>query len=445
MGSCYSNRKTDNRFLRALFLEGRKHNLFLDKHLQIRVSLNHRPRLYPQSTPMFKIIDRYILKEIAYPFFLILFVLTFVLLMGKIIQLMDLMVNKGVSFLDISKLFLLLTPSFLILTIPISLLISILIGLGRLSGDNELTILKASGLSLYKLLGPVAVASLMAFIVAAVTSLFLVPQSKYATKNLLFNVAKKKASVGIKEKVFNDDFKGILLYAESIPVHGDYMNGVLISDTRIGKEPSTIIAQKAFLISDPSLMTLTLRLENGSTHTVDRSRKNYRKMDFSSYDVNLDIESSIAEARKASTKDSTEMTIWELSRQLKTAGLEDAIVREMAIEFYKTITTPLSCIVFGILGIPLGIRAHRSVRSRGFTLGLVIVFIYYIMRLGGEALVETGRLSPVIGTWFPNIIFCIVGFYLLIRAANDRPIHIDIPIGAYLKQVMGKCAKRINS
>ena len=77
--------------------------------------------------------------------FLILFVLTFVLLMGKIIQLMDLMVNKGVSFIDISKLFLLLTPSFLILTIPISLLISILIGLGRLSGDNELTILKASG------------------------------------------------------------------------------------------------------------------------------------------------------------------------------------------------------------------------------------------------------------------------------------------------------------
>jgi lipopolysaccharide export system permease protein len=393
---------------------------------------------------MFKIIDRYILKEIAYPFFLILFVLTFVLLMGKIIQLMDLMVNKGVSFIDISKLFLLLTPSFLILTIPISLLISILIGLGRLSGDNELTILKASGMSLYKLLGPVAVASLIAFIITAVTSLFLVPHSKYATKNLLFNVAKKKASVGIKEKVFNDDFKGILLYAESIPVHGDYMNGVIISDTRISKEPSTIIAQKAFLISDPSLMTLTLRLENGSTHMVEKTLKNYRKMDFSSYDVNLDIESSISEARKVNAKDSTEMTIWELSQKLKTAGLEDAVFREMAIEFYKTITTPLSCIVFGILGIPLSIRAHRAVRARGFTLGLIIVFIYYIMRLGGEALVETGRLSPLIGTWSPNIIFCIVGFYLFIRAANDRPIRIEIPIGAYLKKLMGKCAKRIN-
>ena len=394
---------------------------------------------------MLKIIDRYILKEIAYPFFLILFVLTFVLLMGKIIQLMDLMVNKGVSFIDISKLFLLLTPAFLILTIPISLLISILIGLGRLSGDNELTILKASGMSLYRLVGPVALASLIAFTITAVTSLFLVPHSKYATKNLLFNVAKKKASVGIKEKVFNDDFKGIVLYAESIPVHGDYMEGVIIQDTRISKEPSTIIAEKAFLVSDPSLMTVTLRLENGSTHTVDKMLKNYRKMDFNSYDVNLDIESSIAEAKKVGAKDSTEMTVWELSQKLKTASLEDAVFREMAIEFYKTITTPLACIVFGILGIPLSIRAHRAVRSRGFTLGLIIVFIYYIIRLGGEALIETGRLSPLIGTWSPNIIFCIAGFYLLIRSANDRPLRIEIPIGAYLKQLMRKCAKRIDS
>ena len=390
---------------------------------------------------MFKIIDRYILREIAYPFFLILFVLTFVLLMGKIIQLMDLMVNKGVSFIDISKLFLLLTPSFLILTIPISLLISILIGLGRLSGDNELTILKASGMSLYKLLGPVAIASLIAFIITAATSLFLVPHSKYATKNLLFNVAKKKASVGIKEKVFNDDFKGILLYAESIPVNGDYMKGVIISDTRISREPSTIIAEKAFLVSDPSLMTVTLRLENGSTHMVDKALRNYRKMAFSSYDVNLDIESSIAEAKKVDAKDSTEMTIWELSQKLKTAGLEDAVFREMAIEFYKTITTPLSCIVFGILGIPLSIRAHRAVRSRGFTVGLIIVFIYYIMRLGGEALVETGRLSPLIGTWTPNIIFGVVGLYLLVRAANDRPVRMEIPIGAYLKRLIVKLRK----
>ena len=384
-----------------------------------------------------KIINRYILREVSYPFFIIIFVLTFVLLMGKILQLMDLMVNKGISFLDISKLFLLLTPSFLILTIPISLLISILIGLGRLSSDNEITILKASGMSLYKLMVPIAFASLIAFIMTAVTSLFLVPHSKYSTKNMLFNIAKQKASIGIKEKVFNDDFKGILLYAESIPIDGNYMEDVIISDSRIGKEPSTIIARKAYLVADPRQMTVTLRLENGSTHIVDTNLKNYRKMDFSLYDLNLDIESSIAEAKKVKTKDSDELTIWELSRKLKAAGLEDAVFREMAIEFYKAMSTPFSCIIFGIIGIPLGIRSHRSVKARGFIVGLLIVFIYYIIRLGGEALAETGRLSPFIGTWAPNITFFLIGLCLFIMAVKDRSFDIQ-SIYDHLRKRMAK-------
>jgi lipopolysaccharide export system permease protein len=90
---------------------------------------------------MHRLINRYILKEIAITFCMIVFVLTFVLIMGRILQLMDLMINKGVSFKTIAQLTFFLMPSFLIFSIPISLLIAILIGLGRLSGDNEITIL----------------------------------------------------------------------------------------------------------------------------------------------------------------------------------------------------------------------------------------------------------------------------------------------------------------
>jgi lipopolysaccharide export system permease protein len=149
-------------------------------------------------------------------------------------------------------------------------------------------------------------------------------------------------------------------------------------------------------------------------------------MDFSVYDVNLDIESSITEEKKLKTKDSTELTIWELAEKLKSVGLEEAALREMAIEYYKTITTPLSCIVFGILAIPLGIRSHRTVKSRGFTVGLFIVFIYYIIRIGGEAFAETGRISPFLGTWSPNIILGSIGIYLLIMAGKDRPVNIQL-------------------
>ena len=105
-------------------------------------------------------------------------------------------------------------------TIPIALLIAILIAMGRLSADNEITVLKASGVSLMQLYYPVAIASLITFTLTIIIGYFLVPQSNFATKRLLFNIAQQNASIGIKEKVFNADFKGIVLYAEKIPLDG---------------------------------------------------------------------------------------------------------------------------------------------------------------------------------------------------------------------------------
>jgi lipopolysaccharide export system permease protein len=368
---------------------------------------------------MHRLINRYILREIAVPFCMILFVLTFVLLMGKILQVMDLMINKGIGFTDIALLMLFLMPSFLMFTIPISLLIAILIGLGRLSGDNEWTVLKMSGISLYQLSLPVACAALVAFLMTMATTIFLVPYGNLASKALLFDMARQKASIGIREKVFVDDFQGILLYAETIPAHGDFLEGVLISDSRISREPSTIIARRAYLVSNPDTMVITLRLEDGSTHTVDAGLTNYRKMDFRFYDVRLDLVSTLAGDKNPGTKSSTEMSLSELTAMLGKSGVKEEALREMAIELNKKLSIPFSCLVFALIGMPLGIRAHRSVRSRGFIIGLFLVLVYYLFRLSGEALVETARLSPIIGTWAPNLIFAAAGILLFSMSAGE--------------------------
>lgn len=371
------------------------------------------------------LINRYVLKEIAVPFCMILFVLTFVLLMGKILQVMDLMINKGIGFADIARLMLYLLPSFLMFTIPISLLIAILIGLGRLSGDNEWTVLKMSGVSLYQLSSPVACAALVAFLMTLATTVSLVPYGNLASKALLMDMARQKASIGIREKVFIDDFQGILLYAERIPAHGDFLEGVLISDSRISREPSTIIARRAYLISNPDTMVITLRLEDGSTHMVDAGLNRYRKMDFRFYDVRLDLASALSAEKKNGTKSSTEMSLSELTTTLGNRGLKEEALRELAIELNKKLTVPFSCLVFTLIGMPLGIRAHRSVRARGFTLGLFLVLVYYLLRLSGEALVETGRLSPILGTWTPNWIFAAAGtilFYFSAREVSFRQL-----------------------
>lgn len=373
---------------------------------------------------MQKIIDRYIFKEIAFPFIIIIFVLTFVLLMGRMLQIMDLMVNKGISFFTIVKLIIFLLPYFMLFTIPIALLIAILIAMGRFSADNEITALKTSGVSLMQIYYPVGVASLIAFVFTFIIGYYLMPYSYSASKRLLFAVAQQNASIGIKEKVFNADFKGILLYAEKITPKGDFMEKVLISDSRITEEQSTIIAKKAYLLSDPTLMTVKLRLENGSIHTVSSDFKKYRKIDFTIYDINLDLSTTINPEDDYS-KTSGEMTMTELLEKMRMPGLNEVELRKHAIEVHKKFSIPISCIFFGLLAMPLGIKSHRAIKSRGFTIGLIIATSYYILRINGEALVETGRLSPVFGVWTPNLIFALLGIYLFYMSYRDISIiHI---------------------
>ncbi|MFB3924593.1 MAG: LPS export ABC transporter permease LptF [Syntrophales bacterium] len=372
---------------------------------------------------MFKIINKYILREITFPFLMTLFIFTFVLCIGKILQVMEMMVNKGISFFDVALLMLYIMPSFLIITIPISFLIAVLTSLGRLSSDNEITVLRASGFSLYQVLSPIAMAALVVFLITFVIG-FFAPHSNQATKNLLFQIIKQKASIGIKEKIFNDDFRGLVLYADEIPASGDYMSGVLVSDNRLTKEPATIIAKKGYLVSNPQSMTVTLRLMDGSIHSVDTNLQNYKKTEFSSYDVNLDLKTAVAGDGNSVKKGSVDMTIGELLKNIKNPSVKENEARDMIIELHKKFSIPLSCFVFAILAIPFGIVSRRSGKSRGFTVGLFIVVIYYTMQLAGEALGETGKISPVLAVWMPNVVLGGAGLYFFLMAARERPLGL---------------------
>jgi len=372
------------------------------------------------------IINRYLLREISFPFFMTLLVFTFVLIIGKILQIMDLMVNKGVPFTSILKMILYTMHAFLIFTIPISLLIAVLIGLGRLSGDNEITVMKSSGISLYQILRPVVFFALAAFLFSLTMGL-LAPYSNFAMKNLLFDIVKRKASIGIKEKVFNDDFKGLVIYADRIPVDGDFMEGVMVNDSRLVREPTTIIAPKGYLISDHKSMKVILRLERGSIHAVESGLKTYKKTDFGSYDVLLDMGTALSETAKSTSKGSVDMTVRELLNNIRKGGFDEAARRDMIIELNKKFSIPVSCIVFAVIGIPLGIVSRRSGKSRGFAVGLFVVAFYYTLQLAGEALGETGKLPPVLAIWAPNITFGTLGVYLFIMAANEKPLPDPIP------------------
>ena len=78
--------------------------------------------------------------------------------------------------------------------------------------------------------------------------------------------------------------------------------------------------------------------------------------------------------------------------------------------------------------MPLGIKSHRAVKSRGVAVGMIVVAAYYLMRGGGHALVETGQLEPLIGVWTPNVIFAILGVYLFIMAQKELSLWQTITL-----------------
>lgn len=378
-----------------------------------------------------KIISKYIAGETIRSFLIILVILTVIFLLGRISQLVDLVINRGVDLQDIGLIILLLLPSLLAFTIPISFLFAVLVTMSRLSLDNEITILKTSGMSLGQISIPIIVVAFFIVGLSVINSYLLLPKGNSAFRHLMYDLARQRATMSIQEKTFNDDFAGVVLYTDKVPKSGDYLEDVFITDFRHGTTPATIIAHRAYLIGDTTAMMVTLRLHDGSIHMSDRPAGKYTRVDFTSYDVKLDFGPTIkgGEEKKAGR----EMTAREIKKALQSKTIREKERRELMIELHERFSIPAASLVFAVLAIPAGIRKHRAARYQGFTVGFSIILGYYILRVWCTALAEKGSISPFLGAWLPDILLGIIGVYLFIAAAREHPIPPSIPFWRRVK------------
>ncbi|MGA2954334.1 MAG: LPS export ABC transporter permease LptF [Thermodesulfobacteriota bacterium] len=367
---------------------------------------------------------RYLLKELAPVFFLGLVGFTFILLTGRILQLTELFVNKGVPLGYILKLLSFLLPSFLSLTIPMATLLSVMLVFNRLSSDNEVTALKASGISLYQMMPPVVVFAFFAFLATTLLALYAVPKANLASRALLYEVASTKANVGIQERVFNDDFDGLVLYVEQVKPRSFLWENIFISDSRNPEEIYTIVAREGEVLSDPQALAVILRLKSGSIHKLGRQPDSYQKTDFNTYDLRLYLKTGLKE-KKTEEKNPADMTLNELSQAVQVLQSKRANVKIQWVKIHEKFSIPFACFVFGIIGVPLGVqsRVARGSKSRGFSWSIGVFLVYYLLTNAGASLAERGVVPLEVGMWAPNGIFLVLGIYLLVKSAHESPVR----------------------
>lgn len=369
---------------------------------------------------MGRTLHRYVFLQVLAPFAAGLALFTFILLIARIMKLIELVVNRGVPTLEILKLFSYILPAFLEVTVPMALLLACLMACGRLSADSEYTALRCSGISLYQFSVPIALFAVLIWIVSMLLSVYSRPWGNAALRTGIFDLARTRASVGLKEHVFNDEFKGLVIYVDEIEPPGTNLKRILISDRRVPAEHNTVAARRGTLIANEDARSVNLRLYDGVIFTSESDERDYHKTDFSVYDVSLNLAEALGQL-ETRERDPSEIGLGELRDRIAELESSGRPAWEERVEFDRRFSVPFAALVFALLGVALGLQPVRAVRARGLALSLVVILLYYLMLSAAETLGQQGRVPIALALWTPNLVLGVVGAILFVREAREVP------------------------
>jgi lipopolysaccharide export system permease protein len=387
--------------------------------------------MYDSAMPL--TLYRYLTRELLSPFFLGLFIFTGLLLVGRMLKLVDMVVSKGVPLSEILLLIFYLLPNFAIITIPMALLLGVLLTFSRLSADSEIIAIKASGISLYRLLPPVVLLSVAAYILTAFTAIYALPLGNVAFKNLLYQVVQKRISLNLKEQVFNNAIPGFLIFIDKNDVKTGTLSGIMIQDERDPKDVSTIFAKSGSLGIAEKERNIHLHLSDGSIHQ-SREKGLYRRLDFKEYELAVDL----SDNKKVYEKNELDMSLKELRDNLKAGGFSKRLTIDMGMEIHRRFALPFACFIFAIVAVPLGIHNRRSGKGAGFSMSIATLLLFYVVQSIARTFGEKELIPLFLAAWLPNILFLSLGIYLFIKAAKEESIGLITRISSITEYIFRK-------
>jgi lipopolysaccharide export system permease protein len=371
---------------------------------------------------MKRILNFYIVREIVTLFLLGIAVFTMVLLMGRMIKLTDMVITNGVPLIDVGWMIIYLMPSFLVYTIPMAFLLAVLLAFGRLSADNEVTVMKASGISLVQIMPPVLLCGLVASALGLYVGVMGVPWGNQSFSSIGFTMLQQNISSTIREKVFWDDIPGVVLYTDHYDEDRHTLLGVLIYDGRDSARPLTIFAGDGVIGGGTNSREIRLALRNGSIHARGKDHE-YRFVNFGNYVMTI----SAPGTTNAGNRKVWDMDNSELRRLIDNPATPSQLSLKMAKELHSRYALPFASLVFAVLGVPLGMQNRRSAKSSGFSISIGVLLLYYILFSLMSTLAEKGTIPTALALWIPNLIFLTLGWLLLRMVSLER--RIPFPTG----------------
>ena len=367
----------------------------------------------------FKTIDRYIFSELLKIFLISIFAMTMVLYLDKFLFLAEMIVNRGVSFIEMVMMMVYISPAFFAITIPMAVLMASVVTFNQFSVNNEWVAMKSCNWSFIELMKPVLFFSLFAYFIANIVMFWAVPWGNQSYKVLVYDIIKNRANVDIQPNVFNRDFKNLILLVKEHHQNSQ-LKGVFIADTTNPEAPQIITSEKGVIYPNPETLKIQLKLNNGTIHELSNDRGDYQTLNFDRYDINLSLPDTERLEKKAliGNKELSFTKIKDRIKEMKAKGLPTS---GPEVELSKKFSIPFTCLLFAILGAPLGIKSSRSGKSGSFGVTVAVIMIYYIGLILTQNMGRIGKIHAYTSVWIPNIILLFVVVYVVYKMQKELP------------------------
>jgi LPS export ABC transporter permease LptG/LPS export ABC transporter permease LptF len=362
-------------------------------------------------------IDRYVIREILPPTLLALLIFTFLLVLPPVMDYLENLLAKGVTFGTAARILWLLVPQALGLTIPMALLVGVLIGLGRMSGDREAVALLACGVSPYQLLRPIGALAVVAALATGYVMIVAIPGANQTFREITFSVVAQHAETEIRPRVFFQDFPGWVLYARDEPDPGQPgWKKMIVANTNTAGETTMYLAERGHLVVDRDQRTVDLVLVNGTSYrTAAAGESDYIRFTGETV-LGLNPEAVFPSVNVG--PGIREKSIAALQEDVASKRADGQSPHNEVMTIQQKFSIPAASLVFAVIGLALGMTVARDGKLAGFVVGILVIFAYYIVMFLAESLTKGFYLNMYLSRWVPNIVLGAFGVGALVWRAR---------------------------